>query len=383
MSRSRRSRDVADFEVAYQRAASWLLRSFRVNDCRGSSAWSSRAFHPLRKWSYPYPETTGYIIPTLYDYLTGQPPDKSEMVDCIDRTMHWLLELQLDSGGFPGGHYVGAGEFYISTSDYLLHRSRVPAASVFNSGQILRGLLRHYRETGDRDTLLSIRACAGFLLGCVKKDGTWTLDAYAGSSSPSYFAYVVPPLLAARQLLADDSYVLEQALAALRCVAGRQSAATAFIDATGFGARNTAFTHTVAYTLSGLLESAQLLGPEGDEFADGAVRSLECIRRLLSTDRRRPLPGMLGPGWNADRSFQCVTGDCQIAGCFLDAFERCHDQAFLEAAILLCRAATASQSASGGFPGSRPTWGRYMTLRHPNWVAKYYMDLVFRLRCVS
>jgi hypothetical protein len=33
----------------------------------GSSAYYSKLFNPVKGWSNAYPETTGYIIPTLYD----------------------------------------------------------------------------------------------------------------------------------------------------------------------------------------------------------------------------------------------------------------------------------------------------------------------------
>ena len=55
-----------EIATATERGLRWLVESFRVNGYEGSSAWSSRVIHPGHGWSLPYPETTGYIIPTLY-----------------------------------------------------------------------------------------------------------------------------------------------------------------------------------------------------------------------------------------------------------------------------------------------------------------------------
>jgi hypothetical protein len=367
-----------EFDRSYERAALWLLKSFRANHCEGSSAWSSRSFHPVRKWSRPYPETTGYIIPTIYDYLSDDPPDAREWSECVGRSVRWLLSLQLASGAFPGGHAVGDGGFYMSTSDYLLHRRRPSTPSVFNSGQILRGLTRHYRHTGDQETLRAISACVGFLLGSIRDDGYWAGDAYAGFSSPSYFTYITSSLLAARDILPDATEIDEKSIASLRAVTARVSSPASFISRMGFGGADAAFTHTVGYTLAGLLESARILGPAGNEFALVAIDALEAIKARFRS--HGSLPGKFLPAWEGDWSFVCVTGNCQIGLCLLDAAEIAAGGPYRDWAHELCRSAMQTQRRSGGFPGSLPYLGEYMRLRCPNWAAKYYMDLVVRLR---
>jgi hypothetical protein len=295
----------------------------------------------------------------------------------------WLLGLQLSSGAFPGGHEAGSGKYYLTTADYLLHRGRPPLASVFNSAQILRGLTRHYRETGDQSTLDSVQACAGYLVDSIGDDGMWAPDAYAGSSSPSYFAYCIPPLLEVRDLVSDEARLTHKACKALGVVTARQSDETGFIAGMGFSAHDAALSHTVGYTLAGLLDSGRLLGPDGDGLVRGAVRGLEAILASMFGASCRPLPGVYLPAWEGDWSFSCVTGDCQIGLCFLDGLESADERLFHEAASTLCRWTAAAQTGSGGFPGSRPIYGAYMRLRYPNWAAKYYMDLVRRLRAAE
>src|SRR4029077_17287303 len=94
----------------------------------------------LTGYSESYPEVTGYTIPTLYDFfrLTGDLVARHAAYLATD----WLLSLQMTSGAFPGG----------------LHRSDIgpdhdAQPSVFNTGQILQGLVRAYAEkqTATRD----------------------------------------------------------------------------------------------------------------------------------------------------------------------------------------------------------------------------------------
>src|SRR5260370_39637341 len=84
----------------------------------------------LTGYSESYPDVTGYIIPTLYDFgrLTGDLVARHAAYLATD----WLLSLQMTSGAFPGGlHGLDSN----------------PQPSVFNTGQILQGLVRAHTET--------------------------------------------------------------------------------------------------------------------------------------------------------------------------------------------------------------------------------------------
>ncbi|MFA6262632.1 MAG: hypothetical protein WC760_14300, partial [Bacteroidia bacterium] len=82
----------------------------------------ARDFSLRHGWATSYPETTGYIIPTLLAYArrSGQ----SEFRDRALRMADWLVGIQLPGGGFQGGKI-----------------DSVPVVPVtFNTGQILIGL---------------------------------------------------------------------------------------------------------------------------------------------------------------------------------------------------------------------------------------------------
>src|SRR5512143_2584936 len=80
-----------------------------------------------RRWANSYPETTGYIIPTFYDYaaLSGDPTFR----DRARRMADWECAVQLPDGGVLAG---------------ALGDSDQP--TIFNTGQVLFGWARAFQE---------------------------------------------------------------------------------------------------------------------------------------------------------------------------------------------------------------------------------------------
>ncbi|NQT90014.1 MAG: hypothetical protein HQ558_02040 [Candidatus Omnitrophica bacterium] len=360
----------------YKRASEWLVQSFRVNGYRGSSAWQSRFFHPIRGWSHPYPETTGYIIPTLYDYFKWLKDENGEIKTCIETSIPWLLSLQMRSGAFPGGHAAQNGAFYLGTLDYILHRAHAPKESVFNTAQIMRGLIRCYNETGNSDCLNAVKKSGEFLSSSIREDGGWGNDAYAKDLSPSYFAYIIPALLAAAELI-NDKDLKAKALLPLDNLLKRIDGESRFIRDMGFSDNGFAHMHTVGYTLQGLLESAIILKDEGGRYISEAAGVADKL--LAKYEEWGKLPGGLYNGWRPEWSYSCITGNCQIALFFLELFKVNKEVRYLDAAQSIYSDMLTAQSRNNAFPGSRPVWGRYMCLRWPNWAVKFFMDLSFGL----
>src|SRR5690606_29134658 len=86
-------------ERAIAAGAAWLARA---QDCTASADGGvARDFSLVRGWATSYPETTGYIVPTmlaLADHL-GDPAYR----DRARRMLDWLASIQLPDGGFQGG----------------------------------------------------------------------------------------------------------------------------------------------------------------------------------------------------------------------------------------------------------------------------------------
>lgn len=356
--------------------AHWLLASFVLGGGQGSAAWQSQYLHPLTGWARAYPETTGYIIPTLFDLAARDQDIYREFAVTAAAAARWLISLQLPNGAFPGGHYAGRGQCYLSTKDYILRRRRDASPSIFNSAQILHGLLRYWRETSDPVAHEALVRCMAFLETSIRGDGTWASDAYAGETSPSYFALVSARLLEAQRGTGVDPS--PRVIASIDNVIRRLDSNTGWIQRTGFGGREKAFTHTIGYTIEGLLLSARYLGSAGEHVRELAQRSLERLFRYVELNKW--LPGAFSAGWIPDVGFQCVTGTCQVGLCFLIIHSESQDLRYLNAACRLYTEVSRSVTRTGAVPGSVPIWGPYMSFRYPNWAAKYYIDFGIALQ---
>src|ERR1700728_2466341 len=155
-------------------AAAWLLVAQRAG---GGYAHS---FHLLHGWQPAYPETTGYIIPTLHR-LYRQNSDPALRVSTV-AAIAWLKSVQRNDGSFADLH---------------------GRAQVFDTGQILIGLnylAEHAPELLDGDML----ARAGRWLASVQEvDGSFVTHAY-NNVPHSYYVRVGAALALAGRLLNDD-----------------------------------------------------------------------------------------------------------------------------------------------------------------------------------
>jgi hypothetical protein len=77
----------------------WLSRA--QDESRSHDGGVARHFSLVDGWSTSYPETTGYIIPTMIDY--GTKTGSKEPVDRARRMLDWLVSIQFPEGGFQGG----------------------------------------------------------------------------------------------------------------------------------------------------------------------------------------------------------------------------------------------------------------------------------------
>ena len=99
----------------------WCLRS-----AEKGKGGSCAHFSPVLGWSNPYPETTGYLIPTLIQLADTLGDERYR--SCAIGLGEWLLAIQNDDGSWHGG----------------LHPAKKPGGSVFNTGQILKGMARRH-----------------------------------------------------------------------------------------------------------------------------------------------------------------------------------------------------------------------------------------------
>ncbi|USZ67398.1 terpene cyclase/mutase family protein [Halorussus salilacus] len=335
-----------------QSAIQWLYRTQDVTDCAGSAA----GYNLVLGWSGPYPETSGYIVPTLYDY--AEATGATEARERARRMASWLVTLQLDSGGFPAGVDPGPD----------------PEPSVFNTGQILLGLVRAYRETGDETYREAARRASEWLVSVQHEDGYWDRFDYRDEIHV-YCSRVAWSLLEVYEITGVSEF-RDAAVNHLSWVVSQQRS-NGWFEYCGFSPGETPFLHTIAYTIRGLLEGGALL--DDGTFIDAARTAAEKLRTIQR--QRGPLTGAYDSNWSG-ASYYCLTGNAQMSVVWFRLSNLCGDEAYGDAATEALRFLKAKQRLTGpeqvrgAIRGSHPVWGPYMRLRYPNWATKFFADAV-------
>lgn len=143
--------------------------------------------------------------------------------------------------------------------------------------------------------------------------------------------------------------------------------------------------HTIAYTIRGLLAASEILhennyvGDVDQRYFKSAARAAEAVLHRFEI-RRYPM-AQYDHEWKSAERFSCLTGNAQIAKCWLNIYEVNHDPRFLNAALKINDFVKSTQDLTsrnvgvrGGIKGSHPVWGRYIRYSYPNWAAKFFVD---------
>ncbi len=126
-------------------------------------------------YSESYPEVTGYIIPTLYEFARTAGDNKAMVA--AERATEWLLSLQMPSGAFPGGLHGGSPEDEVQPS-------------VFNTGQILQGLVRAHKETNRPEILQAAMAAGEWLIRRSRRMDRGPVPATYQNAAHTYYSMV-------------------------------------------------------------------------------------------------------------------------------------------------------------------------------------------------
>ena len=156
----------------------------------------------------------------------------------------------------------------------------------------------------------------------------------------------------------------------------------------GFTSNEVPLTHTIAYTLRGLLECSPYLTEAISQKSLAAVQraSEKILVRSDLTKHDAPsrlagLPATLDEEWKSDAYYSCLTGNAQIAIILLKLYELNNDRRLLTAVHHLVDQLKATQSLNntnlgikGGIAGSYPIWGGYGRFAYLNWATKFFAD---------
>lgn len=341
-----------------KQTSEWCLRS-----AAHGSGGSCAHYSPILGWSRPYPETTGYLIPTLIKL--AETLRDGRFLTCAIQLGGWLLEVQNDDGSWCGG----------------LHPAKKPSGSVFNTGQILKGMTALYRLRGEDRWIEAGTRGAAWLAARVNSEGLWPPGDYQSAETPSYYTHVAWPMLEVWSLTGETE--LRNAAERFLNTVIHRIQDDGSISKWGFTENSPAFTHTIAYTIRGLQEAARILD-EYERYAAPVEPALEIIYRKSGISNGR-LPGSFGNNWQATANYVCLTGNAQLAICLLKLEAHKPDLRLVDSAAKLVDFVAKTQRGNflsgtrGAVAGSWPLWGRYMFMRYPNWAAKYFCDALMML----
>ena len=342
--------------VHAQAAMQWLCRAQEANGDGGVAA----RYRLSKGWAASYPETTGYIIPTFFDCadLTQNEEYRRRALRMAD----WLLTVQHENGAFPA-HDV----------------SVLPEPRVFNTGQALLGLVRAFRETGEGIYLQASLRAGEWLASVQDAGGAWTKFEYYHRAH-AYHTDVDWPLL--ELFVATQKNIYRNAAVKNLDWVLSQQQPNGWFEKCGFKNDEAPFLHTIAYTISGLIESGALLQPEQPSqniYARAALRASEAL--LHRYEIRDFMAGQFDRNWKATVTYSCLTGNAQTAFNWLRLYEFTQDARFLNAALKLNDYVKSTQDLKshdlgirGGIKGSHPLWERYIRYSYPNWAAKFFVD---------
>jgi len=269
----------------------WIVKSFEVNEGYFSAGWKT----VLGKWSDPYYETTGYIIPTLAAYEERY---SSEVVSAIlEKQLNSLIKLQKKDGSFP-------------------RSPDRPSPLVFDTAQLLIGLIHISSRSSSnaKKALNAIRSTLKWLKSHLDNEGEFTAYNYVDDYNPLYYSRIAWPLIQAEMTI--ESKPSPESKMMLERIASQVEKGDS-LENWGLYPEKPIMTHNIAYTLRGIWECAQILNHR--EYEKLIKKKLN---GLLPIIRNEGLAGSYNNGWKGDHSFICVTGHAQLALLYLLVYEK-------------------------------------------------------------
>lgn len=358
------------FHLPYKESASrkhlhaamqWLARAQDATHTGGVSVGYSLRYG----WLPPYPETTGYIIPTFFDYatLTGN----MEYTKRAIRMLEWEKSIQLTNGAIMSGYHLRQTD---SDAD-------IPPA-VFNTGQVILGWCRGYKETGNAAYLVCAKKAGEWLLAMQDDDGAWRRGLSPLPNSPPVHTYNTRVAWALIELaLLAHNTAFERAARKNLDWALCEQQANGWFQNTAFHNGENPLTHSICYTIEGFLNAGTILNHP--IYTSAATLSAEALMQCFKRDDT--LYARYDSAWHsADRSI-CLTGAAQAAVIWFQVFTLTKDKRFLHSAKKMVdfikgtqNLATLHHGIQGGIKGSHPIYGSYVPFTYINWATKFFAD---------
>jgi Squalene-hopene cyclase C-terminal domain len=342
-------------ERAIEAAVAWL--GCAQDNAAPQDGGVARHFSLITGWSASYPETTGYIVPTMLEYARSYGQEAARQR--AKRMLDWLVSIQFPNGAFQAG-MVDA-------------KPLVPVT--FNTGQILLGLASGAHEFRDEYREAMLRA-ADWLVETQDADGCWRRypTPFARPGEKTYETHVAWGLLEAARLEPHKPYAAA-ALANVRWALGFQRE-SGWFEQCCLTDPSQPLSHTLGYALRGLVEAYR--------FTREAALLHACQKTadgLLTAVRGDGfLPGRLQADWRGAVRWSCLTGSAQIAICWLLLYQETGKIEYRDAAFAVNRYVRRTMRSDGppeirgAIKGSFPIYGDYGPYQYLNWACKFFID---------
>ncbi len=310
-----------------------------------------------RRWANSYPETTGYIIPTCYDYaaLSGD----SVLRARARRMADWECAVQLPEGGVLAGALGDADQ-----------------PTIFNTGQVLFGWVRAFQEEQNERYREAAVKAARWLCDVQDEDGCWRrfgspftarhVNLY--NTRSAWGLACVHEIAGERRFLDCAVKNVEWALA--------QQQDNGWLPYNCLQDDSQPFTHTIAYAMRGFLEVGTYAGRE--DFLAAAIKIGDALLAVLPENGF--LPGRFDARWRPTVQWSCLTGAAQIALNCGRLYQLTGVNKYRAAVRRLNTFVKTTQKLAGpaqqrgGIKGSHPIDGGYHPWQYPNWAAKFFAD---------
>ena len=343
-------------DAAIDAGVQWLCRAQDQSTTHDGGV--AKNFSLKDGWSSSYPETTGYIAPTLIAY--AQLAGDQEFAQRARRMLDWLVSIQFESGAFQAGS-VGAKNLKPVT---------------FNTGQILIGLAQGVTAFGEAYRL-PMRKAADWLVATQAPDGSWPHNQspmVATSGPKAYDTHVAWGLFEAARVEPDAPYGeagVRNALWALTTQAD-----SGWFDKCSIKNPATPATHTIGYAIRGILEAYAYR--QDERLLEGARKPADALLDAMTRDGF--LAGRFDRNWRPAAKWSCLTGTVQNATNWMLLWRHTGESKYLDGAFVANRYVRRTLSMDGdpdvrgAVKGSFPVDGDYDPWVYPNWATKFMVD---------
>ncbi len=323
-------------------------------------------------WQNSYPETTGYIIPTLYEYSKVYKNEK--LFEIATKMASWEVKIQSVEGGT--GEYVG---FYMTNTT---------KPRMFNTGQVILGLIAAYKETNENIFIESALKSSNYIVTNTNEIGYWD---FSNFNTPKTYNVRVGWALMELYNIIQKKDIKNTAEKIVNWTIS-ETLENGYINKNNFSDyKNTAFTHLLGYSLVGLLKAYNIKNFDinYDLILKRMINAGENIVKIYKNKSKYSLfpkiglPAFFDNSWTPLSDWSCITGNTQIEYFLRLLSNITKSKVFLEVAdnlledmkrVHVVADIDTDENLIGGLFGSYPIESDYCPFQMPNWGVKFFSD---------